>query len=164
MTGILLIAGALIWFSRLPAPGGSYAADVLGPSLLGAVGLGFAFVPVTIANSRTQNVLHSGVHSATVALAKGFDTAFFVAAGFATAGAILTAILISSRDSREYAEAARAERRRCQSGRHRGSARTLQAIVGSRSVARARRVARALLACLDSCRRVISFRYRFIAS
>lgn len=104
MTGMLLIAGALIWFSRPSAPGGSYAADVLGPSLFAAVGLGFAFVPVTIANSRTQNVVHSDVHSATVALTKGFDTAFL------------------------------------------------------------RSVARALLACLDSCRRVISFGYRFNAS
>ena len=118
---------------------------MLGPSLLAAVGLGFAFVPVTvgavtgtkpreaglasglintseqvggalglaivatIANSRTKSEFHSGVHSVTVALTKGFDTAFLVAAGFAIAGAILAAILISSRDSREYSEAARAE-------------------------------------------------------
>jgi hypothetical protein len=40
---------------------------------------------------------------------KGFDRALLVGAGFAIAGAILTAILISSRDSREYSEAARAE-------------------------------------------------------
>jgi Major Facilitator Superfamily len=46
--GLLLIAGALIWFSRVPAPGGSFAADVLGPSLLAAFGLGFSFVSVTI--------------------------------------------------------------------------------------------------------------------
>jgi hypothetical protein len=145
ITGLLLIAGGLIWFSRLPAPGGSYAADVLGPSLLAAVGLGFAFVPVTIAavtgtrpqeaglasglintseqvggalglaivatiaNSRTQSALHSGVHNVTVALTKGFDTAFLAGAGFAITGAILTAIMISSRDSREYSEAARTE-------------------------------------------------------
>src|SRR5947199_4942613 len=30
--GMLLIAGGLIWFAQVPAPGGSYAADVLGPS------------------------------------------------------------------------------------------------------------------------------------
>jgi EmrB/QacA subfamily drug resistance transporter len=143
--GLLLIAGGLIWFSRVPAPGGSYTADVLGPSLLAAAGLGFSFVPVTIAavtgtkpheaglasglintsqqvggalglailatiaNSRTQSVFHSGVHSVSVALTKGFDRAFLVGAGFAIAGAILAAILISSRDSREHSEAARAE-------------------------------------------------------
>jgi EmrB/QacA subfamily drug resistance transporter len=145
ITGLLLIAAGLIWFSQVPAPGGSYAADVLGPSLLAAVGLGFSFVPVTIAavtgtrpheaglasglintsqqvggalglailatiaNSRTQSVFHSGVHSATVALTKGFDRAFLVGAGFAIVGAILAVVLISSRDSREHSEAARAE-------------------------------------------------------
>ncbi|MCW3029326.1 MAG: transporter [Solirubrobacterales bacterium] len=49
IAGLLLIAGGLVWFSRVPASGGSYAADVLGPSLLAAVGFGFAFVSVTIA-------------------------------------------------------------------------------------------------------------------
>jgi predicted MFS family arabinose efflux permease len=145
MAGLLLIAGGLLWFSQVRAPGGSYAADVLGPSLLAAVGLGFAFVPVTIAavtgtepheaglasglintsqqvggalglailatvaNSRTQSLFHAGVHNPAVALTKGFDRAFLVGAGFALAGAILTAVLISSRDSREHAQAARSE-------------------------------------------------------
>ncbi len=39
VTGLLLIAGGLAWFSRVPGVGGSYAADVLGPSLLAAVGV-----------------------------------------------------------------------------------------------------------------------------
>jgi hypothetical protein len=145
IAGLLLIAGGLVWFSRVPAPGGSYAADVLGPSLLAGVGFGFAFVSVTIAavtgtrpheaglasgltntaqqlggalglailatiaNSRTQSLLHSGVHNASVALTKGFDRAFLVGAGFAIAGAILAFALISSRDSREHSQAARNE-------------------------------------------------------
>jgi EmrB/QacA subfamily drug resistance transporter len=143
IAGLLLIAGGLLWFSQVPASGGSYVADVLGPSLLAAVGLGFAFVPVTIAavtgtkpheaglasglintaqqvggalglailatiaNSRTQSLVHGGVHDASVALTKGFDRAFLVGAGFAVAGAILAAFLISSRDSRQHSEAAR---------------------------------------------------------
>jgi EmrB/QacA subfamily drug resistance transporter len=143
ITGLLLIAAALLWFSRVPAPGGSFSADVLGPSLLAAFGLGFSFVSVTIgavtgvkpheaglasglintsqqvggalglailatvANSRTQQLLSSGAHPS-VALAKGFDRAFLVGAGFAIVGAILAAVLISSRDSREQAKAARA--------------------------------------------------------
>jgi EmrB/QacA subfamily drug resistance transporter len=49
IAGMLFIAAGLLWFSRVRAPGGSYAADVLGPSILAAVGLGFSFVPVTIA-------------------------------------------------------------------------------------------------------------------
>ena len=47
-TGMLLIAAGLVWFSQISA-GGGFLADVLGPSLVAAVGLGFAFVPQTIA-------------------------------------------------------------------------------------------------------------------
>jgi EmrB/QacA subfamily drug resistance transporter len=143
VAGMLLVAAGLLWFSQVPAPGGSFAADVLGPSMLAAVGLGLAFVPVTIAavagtapqeaglasglintsqqvggalglailatvaNSRTQSLFHAGVHSTTVALTKGFDRAFLVGAGFAVVGAILAALLISSRDSRDHAREAR---------------------------------------------------------
>ena len=140
--GMLLIAGALLWFAQVPAPHGAYLSDILGPSLLAAVGLGLAFVPVTIAavtatkpqeaglasglintsqqvggalglailatvaNSRTQSLFHAGVHSSAVALTKGFDRAFLIGAGFAILGAILTMLLISSKDSREHAKAA----------------------------------------------------------
>ena len=145
VAGLLLISGGLIWFAQVPGTGGSYWADVLGPSLLAAVGLGFSFVTVTIAavsgtkpheaglasglintsqqvggalglailatvaNSRTQDLFHSGVHTASIALTKGYDRAFLFGAGFAIAGAIVAAVLISSRDSRSHAEAARAE-------------------------------------------------------
>jgi MFS family permease len=135
IAGILLVAAGLLWFSHAPATGGSFAADVLGPSLLAGVGFGLAFVPVTIAvvtgaepheaglapglintsqqvggalglailatvaNSRTQSLLHAGVHSSAVALTKGYDRAFLVGAALAVAAAILGAVLISSRDS-----------------------------------------------------------------
>jgi EmrB/QacA subfamily drug resistance transporter len=144
IVGQLFIVAGLLWFSRVHAPGGSFAGDVLGPSMLAAVGLGLSFVPVTIAalagtrpheaglasglintsqqvggalglailatiaNSLTLHLTRSGGHSHAVALTKGFDRAFLVGAGFAVAGAILTAVLISSRDSREHAAAARA--------------------------------------------------------
>jgi EmrB/QacA subfamily drug resistance transporter len=49
ITGLLFVAAGLFWFSRVPAHGGTFAGDVLGPSLLAAVGLGLSFVPVTIA-------------------------------------------------------------------------------------------------------------------
>ena len=48
ITGLLLVTVALVWFSRVSADG-SYLGDMLFPSLVVAVGLGFAFVPVTIA-------------------------------------------------------------------------------------------------------------------
>ncbi len=46
--GLTLIAGGLLWFSRV-SPHGSFGSDVLGPSVVAALGLGFSFVPVTIA-------------------------------------------------------------------------------------------------------------------
>jgi len=49
VTGLVLVAAGLLWFSQVSAPGGTYLGDVLFPSLVAAVGLGFAFVPVTIA-------------------------------------------------------------------------------------------------------------------
>ena len=47
IAGLALFAGGLVWFAQLPVHGG-YLADLLAPSLLIAVGLGFAFVPITI--------------------------------------------------------------------------------------------------------------------
>jgi EmrB/QacA subfamily drug resistance transporter len=141
-TGLLLVAGGLYWFSRVPGKGGTFAGDILGPSLLAAVGLGLSFVPVTIAavtgikpqeaglasglvntaqqvggalglailasiaNSRTQEALQAGQHDLSIALTKGFERAFLVGAGFALTGALLTLVLISSRDSREHASSA----------------------------------------------------------
>jgi EmrB/QacA subfamily drug resistance transporter len=139
IAGMGLITAALLWFSQVSAPGGSYLGDVLFPSLLAAVGLGFAFVSVTIgavagtreqdaglasgmintaqqvggalglailaavANAATDN---SSATSQLLALNDGFRVAFLVGAGFALAGAILAAVLIDSRDSREAAAAA----------------------------------------------------------
>jgi EmrB/QacA subfamily drug resistance transporter len=47
-TGMVFIATALLWFSQVSV-GGGFTADILGPSLLAAAGLGFAFVTTTIA-------------------------------------------------------------------------------------------------------------------
>jgi EmrB/QacA subfamily drug resistance transporter len=46
--GLVLVAVGLYWFSLID-PDGSYLADVLGPSIVCGAGLGFTFVPVTIA-------------------------------------------------------------------------------------------------------------------
>jgi EmrB/QacA subfamily drug resistance transporter len=48
ITGLVLIAAGLLWFTRLPVDG-VYLSDIVGPMVLAACGLGFAFVPVTIA-------------------------------------------------------------------------------------------------------------------
>jgi EmrB/QacA subfamily drug resistance transporter len=47
-TGMALIALGLVWFSRVSV-GGGFITDILGPSLLAAIGLGFGFVTSTIA-------------------------------------------------------------------------------------------------------------------
>jgi EmrB/QacA subfamily drug resistance transporter len=143
--GLLLTAGGLIWFSQV-SPDGKYVSDILPASLLAAVGLGFAFVPMTvaavsgvssreaglasglintsqqvggalglailatIANTRTHDVLASAggdPQALPTALTEGFQRAFTVGAGFAIVGALLAAVLISNKDSREHAEAAR---------------------------------------------------------
>jgi EmrB/QacA subfamily drug resistance transporter len=145
ITGLLLIAGALLWLSQLPAHGGSFTGDLLGPSLLAAFGLGLSFVPVTIgamigtepheaglasglvntaqqvggalglallstiANSRIHRLLAGGHHTLTFALTRGFDRAFMVGAGFALLGALLAALMLSSRASRSHAATAAAE-------------------------------------------------------
>jgi EmrB/QacA subfamily drug resistance transporter len=46
--GMLFVAAGLLWFSRVSV-GGGFISDILGPSLLAAMGLGFGFVTSTIA-------------------------------------------------------------------------------------------------------------------
>jgi predicted MFS family arabinose efflux permease len=73
----------------------------------GALGLA---ILATIANSTTQDAMaaaHGDKSALPGALTQGFQDAFTVGAGFAILGAVLTAVLISSRTSREHAEAAR---------------------------------------------------------
>jgi EmrB/QacA subfamily drug resistance transporter len=145
IAGMLLVAAGLVWFAQVSAPGGTYLGDILFPSLLAAVGLGFAFVPVTIAavtgtrpdeaglasglintsqqvggalglavlatvaTGRTDDVVASGERNPAVALTEGFQDAFLAGAGLALLGALLAAVLISSKDSREHSEAAKRE-------------------------------------------------------
>jgi EmrB/QacA subfamily drug resistance transporter len=46
--GLLLTAAGLVWFAQV-SPDGKYVSDILPASLLAAVGLGFAFVSMTVA-------------------------------------------------------------------------------------------------------------------
>jgi MFS family permease len=140
VSGLIITAAGLVWFSQIDADG-SYVGDVLFPSLLAAVGLGLAFVSMTVAavsgvetheaglasglintsqqiggalglailatvaNSKIDDLAASGASQA-VALTEGFQSAFLVGAGLAILGAILAQVLVSSRASREHAEAA----------------------------------------------------------
>jgi EmrB/QacA subfamily drug resistance transporter len=48
IAGMAFVGAGLLWFSQVSV-GGGFGSDVLGPSLLAAIGLGLSFVPVTIA-------------------------------------------------------------------------------------------------------------------
>jgi EmrB/QacA subfamily drug resistance transporter len=87
VTGLLLTAAGLIWFSQVSVDG-SYLGDILFPSLLAAVGLGFAFVPMTIAAV-------SGVEDEQTGLASGL-----INTSQQIGGALGLAILASIANSR----------------------------------------------------------------
>jgi EmrB/QacA subfamily drug resistance transporter len=70
----------------------------------GALGLA---ILAAVANGRSDDVAASGVRDPAIVLTEGFQDAFLVGAGFAVLAAVLAAVMISSRDSREHAEAAR---------------------------------------------------------
>ena len=136
--GMACIAVGLIWFTQIDV-GGSFLGDILGPSLIAALGLGFAFVPVTIAavsgiEDREQGLASGLINTsqqvggalglailAAVAnsvigstetpegLVEGFQAAFAVGAGFAILGLIATLLLIRGSDSRAHVELGREE-------------------------------------------------------
>jgi EmrB/QacA subfamily drug resistance transporter len=90
ITGLLLTAVGLLWFSQISV-GGSYVGDILFPSLISAFGLGFAFVPMTIAAV-------AGVEAHEAGLASGLiNTSQQV--GGALGLAVLAAIANSRRES-----------------------------------------------------------------
>jgi EmrB/QacA subfamily drug resistance transporter len=130
--GMGLLAAGLILFTQISADG-SYAADLLPGFLLIGVGLGFAFVPVSIAalsgasdkeaglasglintnqqiggaiglailisisTTRSDNLIEDGVAEA-VAFTDGYSLAFWVAAGFAILGVIVTLYALKRED------------------------------------------------------------------
>jgi predicted MFS family arabinose efflux permease len=131
--GMALIAAGLVWFSQISVHG-SFLGDILGPSLLAAVGLGLAFVPLTIAavsgiEDREQGLASGLINTSEqvggalglailaavangiingshdpVVLTEGFQSAFLVGAAFAVLGLIATLLLMRSSDSRAQVE------------------------------------------------------------
>ena len=86
-SGLVLTAIGLVWFAQVEV-GGSYVGDILFPSLIAAVGLGFAFVPMTIAAV-------SGVEPREAGLASGL-----INTSQQVGGALGLAILASIANSR----------------------------------------------------------------
>jgi MFS family permease len=62
IAGLAFVAAGLVWFSQVSV-GGGFVSDVLGPSLLAAIGLGLSFVPVTIAAVSGVEERESGLAS-----------------------------------------------------------------------------------------------------
>lgn len=85
--GMSLIASGMLLFTQA-SPDGSYLADVLAPSLLAAAGIGFSFVPVTIAAT-------TGVAGAEAGLASGLVNTFRQVGG--SLGLALLATLATQR-------------------------------------------------------------------
>ena len=136
-TGMALIAAGLLWFSRI-SPHGTFLSDILGPSLLAAFGLGFAFVPVTIAavagvRDRDQGLASGMINTsqqvggalglavlsaistsvigsshARATLTSGFHSAFLAGAAVASLGFVASIVLIRGKDSRAHVALARA--------------------------------------------------------
>ena len=136
--GLLVAAGGLLWFAQISA-GGSFMADILGPSLITGFGLAFAFVAGTIAATSGVSGEQAGLASGLVntsqqiggalglavliaiatartgavdaaqaaALTEGYQAGFLGGAALALLGLVLTLLLLSGRESREHAAAAR---------------------------------------------------------
>jgi EmrB/QacA subfamily drug resistance transporter len=135
--GMALAAAALVLLAQVPADG-TYFSDLLVPFLITAVGLAFAFVPLTIAALMGVEEADAGVASGLLnttqqiggaiglaaastiattftahyvnahpgasplggpALTYGFQIAFYVLAGLAALGAVLSAVLIEPHSS-----------------------------------------------------------------
>src|SRR5262249_23658671 len=61
-TGLIITAAGLAWFAQVDAHGG-YLTDILGPSLVAALGMGLTFVPMTITAMSGVREQDSGVAS-----------------------------------------------------------------------------------------------------
>jgi EmrB/QacA subfamily drug resistance transporter len=127
--GMALVAAGLVWYSQVSVHG-SYVSDLLGPSLVAALGLGLAFVPVTIAAVSGVDEREAGLASGLIntsqqiggalglailsaisisvigssrspaVLTHGFHDAFLAGAGLALLGVLATVFLVPTRDSR----------------------------------------------------------------
>jgi EmrB/QacA subfamily drug resistance transporter len=97
LTGMALIAGGLLWFAQVPEHG-SYLANLVGPMLLAAVGLGFAFVSVTIAAVAGVSDRDAGLASGLINTAQQVGGALGLAVLATVANSRTTSVLGSSHD------------------------------------------------------------------
>lgn len=92
VAGLLLLTAALIWFSFAPV-NGSFMVNVLGPSVLAALGMSLAYIPGTIASmsgARPEDTgLASGLVNTTYQVGSAIGLAIAVALAISTGNAEL---------------------------------------------------------------------------
>jgi len=89
---------ALMLFSRMPV-GGSFAADVLLPSLLGAVGMSLAYIPAMITATAAARPEDGGLASGLVNTTYQVGSAIGLAAMVAVAGAKTSSLAAAGIDA-----------------------------------------------------------------
>lgn len=85
VTGLGVLGVALVLFSRMPT-GGSFVADVLVPSLLGAIGMSLAYIPAMITSTAGARPEDGGLASGLVNTTYQVGSAIGLAAMVAVAG------------------------------------------------------------------------------
>jgi EmrB/QacA subfamily drug resistance transporter len=94
-TGMVFIAAGLAWFSQVSVDG-TYLADMLGPSCLAAIGLGFAFVTTTIAAVSGIEERESGLASGLINTSQQIGGALGLALLATVANSRTNAVLAAS--------------------------------------------------------------------
>jgi len=87
VTGLFVLAISLLWFSFAPV-NGSFSVNILGPSLLAAIGMSLAYIPGTIASMSgakpEETGLASGLVNTTYQVGSAIGLAIVVAIAIAT--------------------------------------------------------------------------------
>ena len=105
--GMALVTIALLWWSRI-SPDGGYVSDVLGPSVIAALGLGFSFVPVTIGAVAGVEDRESGLASGLINTCQQVGGALGLAILATIANSVSDAPLAAAQAAGDPAAAARA--------------------------------------------------------
>jgi hypothetical protein len=96
--GLGILGVALVLFSRMPV-GGSFVADVLLPSLLGAIGMSLAYIPAMITSTAAARAEDGGLASGLVNTTYQVGSAIGLAAMVAVAGAKTSSLVAGGADA-----------------------------------------------------------------
>lgn len=88
ISGLIFLTISLFWFSSVPV-NGSYTVDVLGASILGALGMSLAYIPGTIASVAAAPAEKSGIASGLV------NTTYQLGSAIGLAIAVAVAVIVT---------------------------------------------------------------------